>query len=127
MTTIDQQTRRRTGRTGLTALDPTKACPGYVLYAPMFGDGQVYLIDLESREVHRWELPYPPGLYGYLLPNGNTLITEGMSGRMFQVTPQGQVVWEYINPYFHQDPDGVEVNVVFRATHYTADQIPWLR
>ncbi|OXR41966.1 hypothetical protein B7C42_05950 [Nocardia cerradoensis] len=33
------------------------------------------------------------------LPNGNTLITEGMQGRIFQVTPQGQVVWEYVSPY----------------------------
>ncbi|WP_280303625.1 aryl-sulfate sulfotransferase [Nocardia neocaledoniensis] len=33
------------------------------------------------------------------LPNGNTLITEGMRGRLFQVTPQGEVVWEYHSPY----------------------------
>lgn len=33
------------------------------------------------------------------LPNGNTLITEGMNGRLFQVTPDGQVVWEYQTPY----------------------------
>ncbi|MGW5107794.1 arylsulfotransferase family protein [Nocardia sp. NPDC004123] len=33
------------------------------------------------------------------LPNGNTLITEGMNGRIFQVTPDGQVVWEYLSPY----------------------------
>lgn len=33
------------------------------------------------------------------LPNGNTLITEGMNGRLFQVTPQGDVVWEYVSPY----------------------------
>ncbi|WP_278261944.1 aryl-sulfate sulfotransferase [Nocardia sp. AG03] len=33
------------------------------------------------------------------LPNGNTLITEGMQGRIFQVTPEGAVVWEYHSPY----------------------------
>ncbi|NKY89283.1 aryl-sulfate sulfotransferase [Nocardia veterana] len=33
------------------------------------------------------------------LPNGNTLITEGMHGRLFQVTPEGRVVWEYVSPY----------------------------
>ncbi|MFB7873874.1 aryl-sulfate sulfotransferase [Nocardia sp. NPDC056064] len=33
------------------------------------------------------------------LPNGNTLITEGMHGRIFQVTPAGEVVWEYHSPY----------------------------
>ncbi|MDT5000382.1 MAG: hypothetical protein QOK12_2487, partial [Mycobacterium sp.] len=33
------------------------------------------------------------------LPNGNTLITEGMHGRIFQITPSGRVVWEYLTPY----------------------------
>ncbi|MGN7777951.1 aryl-sulfate sulfotransferase [Mycolicibacterium sp. 22603] len=33
------------------------------------------------------------------LPNGNTLITEGMQGRLFQVTPDGDVAWEYHSPY----------------------------
>jgi hypothetical protein len=33
------------------------------------------------------------------LPNGNTLIPEGMHGRIFPVTPRGQVVWEYPTPY----------------------------
>jgi hypothetical protein len=33
------------------------------------------------------------------LPNGNTLITEGMQGRLFQVTPSGEVVWEYHSPF----------------------------
>ena len=34
------------------------------------------------------------------LPNGNTLINEGEFGRMFQVTTNGEVVWEYVNPHF---------------------------
>lgn len=33
------------------------------------------------------------------LSNGNTLITEGMQGRIFQVTRSGKVVWEYYSPY----------------------------
>jgi hypothetical protein len=33
------------------------------------------------------------------LPNGNTLITEGMQGRLFQVTSDGKVAWEYYSPY----------------------------
>ena len=32
------------------------------------------------------------------LANGNTLITEGPSGRLFEVTKEGQIVWEYIYP-----------------------------
>jgi hypothetical protein len=33
------------------------------------------------------------------LPNGNTFIVEGQYGRFFQVTPKGEIVWEYINPF----------------------------
>jgi hypothetical protein len=33
------------------------------------------------------------------LPNGNALIAEGMHGRIFQITPSGRVVWEYLTPY----------------------------
>ena len=33
------------------------------------------------------------------LPNGNTLITESMFGRAFEVTPEGEIVWEYYSPY----------------------------
>tara|TARA_Y100000588_G_scaffold86298_1_gene91758 strand:+ start:427 stop:1419 length:993 start_codon:yes stop_codon:yes gene_type:complete len=61
------------------------------------------------------------------LPNGNTLITEGMFGRMFQVTPEGDVVWEYINPYFYEDSEHAVVNRVFRATHYQPEEISQLQ
>ena len=56
------------------------------------------------------------------LPNGNTLITERFFGRMFQVTPEGKAVLEYINPYFADRPLGVS-NVVFRAEHYAPGTI----
>ena len=58
------------------------------------------------------------------LPNGNTLITEGMFGRIFQVTPEGEVVWEFINPYFYADAEGQVVNRVFRSTFYTPEEVP---
>ena len=37
---------------------------------------------------------------GYVqrLPNGNTLVTESSQGRIFEVTPDGLTVWEYLNP-----------------------------
>ena len=57
------------------------------------------------------------------LANGNTLITEGQSGRMFQVTPEKEVVWEYVNPYFEPDFEGVLTNNVFRATHYLREEV----
>lgn len=33
------------------------------------------------------------------LPNGNTLITESYLGRLLEVTPEGEIAWEYISPY----------------------------
>lgn len=33
------------------------------------------------------------------LPNGNTLITESLSGRALEVTPDKKVVWEFYNPH----------------------------
>ena len=32
------------------------------------------------------------------MPNGNTLICEGNTGRVFEVTKKGEVVWEYFHP-----------------------------
>lgn len=32
------------------------------------------------------------------LPNGNTLITETDRGRAFEVTSDGEIVWEFVNP-----------------------------
>ncbi len=32
------------------------------------------------------------------LPNGNTLICSGASGTIFEVTPNKEVVWKYVNP-----------------------------
>lgn len=33
------------------------------------------------------------------LPNGNTMITEGSDCRIFEVTPEKEVVWEYYAPF----------------------------
>ena len=32
------------------------------------------------------------------MPGGNLLITESMTGRVFEVDHDGQTVWEYWNP-----------------------------
>ncbi len=40
------------------------------------------------------------------LPNGNTIINEGTEGRIFEVTPERRIVWEYINPVVGREADG---------------------
>jgi hypothetical protein len=57
------------------------------------------------------------------LPNGNTLITEGAGGRLFEVTADGTIVWEYMNPLF-AGPRGS--NDVYRAYRLPYGWIPQL-
>jgi hypothetical protein len=56
------------------------------------------------------------------LPNDNTLICEGDFGRVFEVTSDGELVWEFVNPYFGEAPNGPN-NRVFRAYRYSADEV----
>ena len=117
--TIDSQTRRRIARTGLTAHDPAQASPGYTLYAPLSGNGEVYLLDANGEVAHQWQMPYPPGLYGYLLPNGNLFyggkvrddggwdLFEAMKrfkgGIMLEADWDGNILWKHRDPYHHHD------------------------
>jgi hypothetical protein len=58
------------------------------------------------------------------LPNGNTLITAGAGGRMFEVTKEGAIVWEYMYPQFGAGPNGT--NAVYRAYRVPYGWIPQL-
>ncbi|MGC1295661.1 MAG: hypothetical protein WA869_11520, partial [Alloacidobacterium sp.] len=63
---VEQNTLKRQG-VGLRACDPERAYPGFTLFAPVFEQNRtVYLIDLQGELVHTWQLPYAPGLSGYL-------------------------------------------------------------
>ena len=57
------------------------------------------------------------------LPNGNTLINEASFGRFFEVTRDGEIVWEYVNLFFGESPHA-ETNAVFRALRYSARKSP---
>ncbi len=74
------------------------------------------------------------------LPNGNTLITYGTKGNMTEVTPSGEEVWKYVNPFAGDQMLGPEtpipslgvndpllgtllVNFVFQAQHYGLNEI----
>jgi hypothetical protein len=54
------------------------------------------------------------------LPNGNTLICEGQSGRVFEVTRDYEVCWEWISP-FSLPFKGVTAAMLFRAHRYAPD------
>ncbi|MBL4649712.1 MAG: aryl-sulfate sulfotransferase [Aureispira sp.] len=75
-----------------------------------------------------YQAPNPTDFYSNIisgvqrLPNGNTLICEGVGGRFFEVDDIGTKVWEYVNPV---NDVGIiaqnvtpTVNNVFRCTRY---------
>ncbi len=64
------------------------------------------------------------------LANGNTMICSGAQGRFFEVTPDGEIVWEYWTPYSGNvstpdgsmpQPVGEDTYAVFRATKISPD------
>lgn len=60
------------------------------------------------------------------LPNGNTLITEATFGRIFEVTADCEVVWEYVSPFFVQPAHNAAIpptNRLFRSYKYPAADI----
>lgn len=101
--------------TGLTFYRRDRAYPGYTLYAPLVGQGDVYLIDMLGNIVKRWKLSEPPGNYGFLLRNGNLLysgrtptgevLLGGKGGVLYEVNWQGDIVWDYRNDLMHHDFD----------------------
>lgn len=56
------------------------------------------------------------------LPNGNTMITEGCFSRMFEVTPDKEIVWEYRAPFAKESPN----QFIYRAYRYPYDYVPQL-
>lgn len=57
------------------------------------------------------------------LANGDTFVTAGPEGRILEVTPNGEIVWEYLNPFSGSAPNpaGDPPYSVFRATFVPAD------
>jgi hypothetical protein len=62
-----------------------------------------------------------------LLPNGNTLIASGRQGYAFELTPDEEIVWEYVNPMQGGNPVDqgtvvpVGANQMFRFLRYSKD------
>jgi hypothetical protein len=53
-----------------------------------------------------------------LLPNGNVLICEGGPARIFEVTREGRIVWEFRSPFGEPGTFGI-----YRAVRYTEEQV----
>ena len=59
------------------------------------------------------------------LPNGNTLITESDKGRGIEVTPDGEIVWEYIVPHIAGEANFC-VATLFEVIRLDETALTWL-
>ena len=102
---------------------------GFKTRGPALPFSQVIEMDLETDEevwTYTGDPPWSfnsPHISGVQrLASGNTLICEGIWGRIFEVTTDGEIVWEYVSPYESWiDRGGGTGNWVFRATRYPAN------
>ena len=113
--------------------DPTITPEGNLLifdngtHHPIVGRSRVIEIDMEKKEIV-WQYASSP-VFSMLsahiagaerLNNGNTLICEGESGRVLEVTRDGEICWEWVSPFVHNFK-GVDVVMLFRAHRYAPD------
>lgn len=86
-------------------------------------------VDRQKKEIV-WEYRSNPAHLFYSsvcsgaqrLPNGNTLICSTTQGRLFEITAEKEIVWEYYCPYYGEIDSGY-VNWIFRAYRYEPDFI----
>jgi hypothetical protein len=91
--------------------DPSKAFPGYTLFATM-GTKNVWLVDIKGRFVHRWQLPHPLRTQAKLLPNGNLIVNQttpncpmedmpASADQLIEVDWDSNIVWKYEDPHLN--------------------------
>ncbi|MCB0665523.1 MAG: aryl-sulfate sulfotransferase [Saprospiraceae bacterium] len=112
----------------------------FEINAPIQEDGSY---SLEDGPAYRPDRPYwkyiahdtisfwSPFISGaHRLASGNTFVTEGAKGRYFEVSPAGEIVWDYLTPYAGnlKMPDGTGpqpvsnlIHATFRATHIASN------
>ncbi len=82
----------------------------------------------KAPDLYSFYGPFVSGVHR--MENGNTFITSGPQGRFMEVTPAGDIVWEYWNQYFenYRLPDGSAPQPIgpfmfaqFRGIHIPAD------
>ncbi len=62
----------------------------------------------------------------HILPNNNILISDSYSGRILEVTPEKEVVWEYWSPNRKKISDITYIPSIFSAMRYKRDELKFL-
>lgn len=104
-----------------------------------------------NYDMYNWDYPMEDGVWGpsefdltithpepsrlfssglssvQFLPNGNALITDGRHGYTFELSPENEIVWEYVTPLMGGQPatqgDVLDINnnLTFRVKRYPTD------
>ncbi len=99
------------------------------MYASDMTHSSVWEIDPKTKEVV-WKFKekqcamnfYSPFISGcQRLDSGNTLICEGSKGVLFETTPECDIVWQYVSPYWREHPVFTNINWIFKTRRYAAD------
>jgi hypothetical protein len=94
---------------------------------PLQARSRVVEVDMETGEIIWQYVPSPVFSMMSLhiagaerLANDNTLICEGEAGRVFEVTRDCEICWEWISP-FVLEFKGIQAVMLFRSHRYAAD------
>lgn len=93
--------------------------------------GYSRVIELDPRTgelVWQYMAPHPETFFtkrggmAQVLPNDNVLITEADRGHVFEVTREGEVVWDFLNPEVEESKGGRR-KTIYRAWRWGADDL----
>jgi len=80
----------------------------------------IELDPVKKEIVWEYKAPHPEDFYSETrgsnqkLPNGNILIADSRNGHAFEITPAGEIVWEFYNPEIKTEGDGQQRATIFR-------------
>jgi hypothetical protein len=90
------------------------------------GHSRIVELDPRSEEIVWTYEPGPEffsrrGGMAQPLPNGNLLLTQQDAGRVFEITREGEVVWDFWNPQHHR-ASGLRLSI-YRAWRWSAEDL----
>jgi hypothetical protein len=118
--------------------EPVLLGNGHLLVFDNFGlrrEDRNYSRALEMDPVTQqvsWSWAGPPSFVSKIcglvqrLPNRNTLVTVSTEGRVLEVTPEGKVVWEFVNPHEVTEDGQRRIATLFEVQRLPRSDASWL-
>ncbi len=98
---------------GITVNEADKTFKGYTYFDPYYEQNRAYLIDMDGRIVHYWDLPGMFADWTELLPDGHVLAPVRKNWKdgpkfpgfcaayIYEVDWDGNIVWQYEDDFQH--------------------------